>query len=77
MLEDTKLRLTRAEGNLHALTKQRASSGRSSPALTQRLPVSTNNGTQLELGVPKGMAHVGLKKENPSIRSFSPGKQWS
>ncbi|CZT19707.1 uncharacterized protein RCC_05559 [Ramularia collo-cygni] len=76
MVDEAKTRLTRLEENLRALTLQRMPQARS-PALPHRLPVTTSNGSQIDLGVPKGMAHVGLKKENGSPRSFSPGKQWN
>lgn len=76
MVEDAKTRLTRLEENLRALTLQRAPAAKS-PGIPHRLPVTTSNGSQLDLGVPKGMAHVGLRKENANVRSFSPGKQWS
>lgn len=91
MVKETNTRMTRLEDNLRALTLQRASQVNSPAPLPQRLPVTTSNGGQIDLGIPKGMAHVGLKKENAPVRgstttlrkehgaarSFSPGPQWS
>lgn len=58
-------------------------------AQTQRLPIRTTSTTQapLNLSVPKGKAHVGLKGSahapppvpapTTAVRSFSPGKPWA
>lgn len=91
MVEEANTRLTRLEENLRALTLQRAPPARSQAGLSHRIPITNPNGSQIDLNVPKGMAHVGLKKENAAprtsttalkkengaARSFSPGEDWS
>ncbi|KAK3684676.1 hypothetical protein LTR37_020043 [Vermiconidia calcicola] len=80
LLNQANERIEKLEGLVRALTMQNSSNGSNtssmsgSPTATQLLPVSTSNGTILDLSVPKGKALVPHKREN--IRSFTPGQQW-
>lgn len=53
---EDKARITKLEENLRALTMQRSHSA--SPALTQRLPITAANGSQMDLSVPKGCMYT-------------------
>ncbi|KAK3708339.1 hypothetical protein LTR37_011604 [Vermiconidia calcicola] len=80
LLNQASERIEKLEGLVRALTMQNSSNGSNtssmsgSPTATQLLPVSTSNGTILDLSVPKGKALIPHKREN--IRSFTPGQQW-
>lgn len=69
-LEDLVRQLT-----LHMLNNP--SSPTPSPVATQRLPVQTTNGQNVEQSVPRGMKFtINGGKEISPIRSFTPGEQW-
>lgn len=70
-LEDFVRQLT-----LHMLNNP--SSPTPSPVATQRLPVQTTNGQNVEQSVPRGMKFTinGGKEIRSPIRSFTPGEQW-